>query len=164
MGSYSGEFPNVPPLGIYEGINYNLILARHQFGYTMKDKPNIIWLASFFYLNEEGNQGLRDTIMNVWRNIHKKDKEQLGRKGCVALEPYTKWVCARACSLKMPCPPEEHYFPVATPSSPLVLTKSREDIQEGLDKMKVERNIWEKRFRTLELKKKELEKQLKEKI
>lgn len=63
----------------------------------------------------------------------------------------------------MPYPPEEPYFPVATPPSPLVLTKSREDIQEGLDRMKVERNIWEKRFRTLELKKKELEKQLKEK-
>ena len=27
-----GSFPNVPLLGIKGGINYNPILARHQFG------------------------------------------------------------------------------------------------------------------------------------
>lgn len=158
-----GEVPNVPLLGIYGGINYNPFLTRRQFGYTTKDKSDNIWLAILFYLNEEGNQGLRDKIVNAWRNIHKKVMEHLGRMDCVTLEPYTKCVRARACSLKMPYPPEEPYFCIATPSSPPVLTKSREDLQEALARMKVEINIWEKRLRTSELKKKERENQLKEK-
>ncbi|XP_050896604.1 uncharacterized protein LOC127103382 [Lathyrus oleraceus] len=43
-----GEFPNVPLLGTKGGISYNPILARGQFGYPMKDKPNTIFLERFF--------------------------------------------------------------------------------------------------------------------
>ncbi|XP_050897777.1 uncharacterized protein LOC127104642 [Lathyrus oleraceus] len=50
-----GEFPNVPFLGTKGGINYNPILARRQFGYPMKDKPNTIFLESFFFKEGEDN-------------------------------------------------------------------------------------------------------------
>lgn len=43
-----GEFPNVPILGTKGGTNYNLILARRQLGYAMKDKPRNILLERFF--------------------------------------------------------------------------------------------------------------------
>ncbi|XP_050875924.1 uncharacterized protein LOC127079583 [Lathyrus oleraceus] len=46
-----GEFPNVPILGVHRGINYNPILARRQLGYPMANKPDILLLSGFFYLN-----------------------------------------------------------------------------------------------------------------
>ena len=43
-----GSFPNVPLLSTKGEINYNPVLARRQFGYLMRDKPNSIHLSSFF--------------------------------------------------------------------------------------------------------------------
>jgi hypothetical protein len=97
-----GEFPNVPLLGVHGGINYNPILARLQLGYPMADKPDNLLLSGFFYLNEEESSGLKDRIIHAWRNIHRKGKYRIRRKNCVAFEPYTQWVCARASEFKMP--------------------------------------------------------------
>ncbi|XP_050897819.1 uncharacterized protein LOC127104691 [Lathyrus oleraceus] len=97
-----GEFPNVHLLGVHGGINYNLILPRRQLGYPMEDKPDNLLLSGFFYHNEEESSDLKDRIIHAWRNIHWKGKGQLGRKNCVAFEPYTQWVYVRASELKMP--------------------------------------------------------------
>lgn len=67
-----GEFPNVPLLGTKGGINYNPILARRQFGYPMKDKPNTIFLESFFFKEGEDNEAFKEKIVHAWRHIHKK--------------------------------------------------------------------------------------------
>jgi hypothetical protein len=55
-----GEFPNVPLLGIRGGISYNPTLARRQFGYPMKDRPDSVLLTGVFYHNEEGSQHMRE--------------------------------------------------------------------------------------------------------
>lgn len=54
-----GEFLNVPLLGTKGDINYNLILARRQLGYPMKDKPRNIILEGFFIQGGVDRRGLK---------------------------------------------------------------------------------------------------------
>ncbi|XP_050898654.1 uncharacterized protein LOC127105502 [Lathyrus oleraceus] len=138
-----GEFPNVPLIGVHGGINYNPILARRQLGYPMADKPDNLLLSGFFYLNDEESSGLKDRIIHAWRNIHRKGKDRLGRENCVAFEPYTQWVCARANELKMPYALEKTSFPFAITSSSTIPIENREEFQEVLDRLKLERDTWE---------------------
>ncbi|XP_050889279.1 uncharacterized protein LOC127094495 [Lathyrus oleraceus] len=120
-----GELRNVPLLGVHGGINYNPILARPQLGYPMVDKPDNLLLSGFFYLNEEESSGLKDRIIHAWRNIHRKGKDQLGRKNYVAFEPYTQWVCAKASEFKMPYTLEKPLFPFAVTSSSAIPIEKR---------------------------------------
>ncbi|XP_050878332.1 uncharacterized protein LOC127082152 [Lathyrus oleraceus] len=148
-----GEFPNVPLLGVHVVINYNPILARHQLGYPMADKLDNLLLSGFFYLNEEESFCLKDRIIHAWRNIHRKGKYRLGRKNCVAFEPYTQWVCARASELKMPYAPKKPLFPYAIILSSTIPIKNREEFQEILDRLKLERDTWEGKYHVLKHKK-----------
>ncbi|XP_050884504.1 uncharacterized protein LOC127087622 [Lathyrus oleraceus] len=158
-----GEFPNVPLLGVHGGINYNHILARRQLGYPMMDKPDNLLLSGFFYLNEEESSGLKNRIIHVWRNIHRKGKDRLGRNNCVAFEPNTQWVCARASELKMPYALGKPSFPYAITSSSTIPIENREEFQEDLDRLKLEIDTWEDKYHVLNDKKIKLEQQLKEK-
>ncbi|KAI5436075.1 hypothetical protein KIW84_022499 [Lathyrus oleraceus] len=99
---YCGEFPNVPILGTCGGITYNPILARRQLGFPLKDKPNSILLEGVFYQEGKDPQGLKARFVRAWRNIHKKSRNELGPKNCIALEPYTSWVRQRAATYLMP--------------------------------------------------------------
>ena len=99
-----GEFSNVPLLGIKGGVSYNPALARRQFGYPMRDKSDNILLEDIFYLDEEGDLGMKDRIIRAWHSIHVKEKGQLGQKLGIASETYLKLVRARAVELKMPYP------------------------------------------------------------
>jgi hypothetical protein len=162
-----GEFPNVPLLGTRGGISYNPILARRQFGYPMRDKPENILLAGVFYRNEEGNPDMRARFVRAWHTVHKKEKNQLGKKLCIVSEPYTQWVIARAAKLGMPyhlkkSPPSAatSSTPSSTPSIPF---ENKEEFHELLARMKLERDTWERKFHTSELENEELKKQLKEK-
>ncbi|XP_050895220.1 uncharacterized protein LOC127101822 [Lathyrus oleraceus] len=137
------EFPNVPLLGVHGGINYNLILSRRQLGYPMADKPDNLLLSGFFYLNKEESFSLKDRIIHAWRNIHKKGKDRLGRNNCVAFEPYTQWVCARDSELKIPYAPENPSFPYVITSSSTIPIENREEFQEILARLKLERDTWE---------------------
>ncbi|XP_050918661.1 uncharacterized protein LOC127136109 [Lathyrus oleraceus] len=141
-----GEFPNVPLIGVHGGINYNLILARRQLGYPMADKPDNLLLSGFFYLNDEESSGLKDRIIHAWRNIHRKGKDRLGINNCVAFEPYTRWVCARANELKMPYALEKPSFPYAITLSSTIPIENREEFQEILDRLKLERDTWEGKY------------------
>ena len=55
-----GEFPNVPLIGTLGGITYNPALARRQFGYPMKSKPDSLYLAGKIYLNKEDVTNMRE--------------------------------------------------------------------------------------------------------
>ncbi|KAI5445829.1 hypothetical protein KIW84_013895 [Lathyrus oleraceus] len=99
---YCGEFPNVPLLGTCGGISYNPILARRQLGFPLKDKPNNILLEGVFFLEGKDPQGLKARFVRAWRSIHKKSRNELGPKNCIALEPYTSWVRQRAATYLMP--------------------------------------------------------------
>ncbi|XP_050915300.1 uncharacterized protein LOC127130311 [Lathyrus oleraceus] len=100
-----GECPNVPLLGTKEGINYNSILARHWLRYGLKDKSSNLLVEGFIIQEGIDSKGLKEKIVNTWRKIHRKGKDELGNKYYVSLEPYTQWMQARAAKIKMPYPP-----------------------------------------------------------
>lgn len=140
-----GEFPNVALLGAKEGINYNLILARRQLGYVMKDKPSNIILKGLFIQEGVDRKGLKEKIIHAWRNVDRKGKDELGSKDYAALEPYTRWVQARAAKIRMPYPPKEPMFlkfmgPIPIPVEDL------KGLQVVLAQMKQERDAWESKF------------------
>jgi hypothetical protein len=157
-----GEFPNVPLLGTRGGISYNPILARRQFGYPMRDKPENMLLAAVFYRNEEESPDMRARFVRAWHTVHKKEKNQLGKKLCIASEPYTQWVIARAAKLGMPYRLEKS-IPSASTSPSIIPFENKEELQELLARMKLERDTWKRKFHTSELENEELKKQLKEK-
>ncbi|KAI5420485.1 hypothetical protein KIW84_044328 [Lathyrus oleraceus] len=97
-----GEFSNVPLLGTCGGISYNPILARRQLGFPLKDKPNNIMLEGVFFQEGKDPQGLKGRMVRAWCKIHKKGRNGLGPKNCIALEPYTAWVRKRASEYLMP--------------------------------------------------------------
>jgi hypothetical protein len=49
-------------------------------------------------------------MVRAWRKVHRKGRNQLGPKNCVALEPYTSWVRKRALEYRMP-----YEYPRPTP-------------------------------------------------
>jgi hypothetical protein len=97
-----GEFSNVPLLGTCGGINYNPALARRQLGFPLKDKPNNILLEGLFFQEGKDPQNLKDRMVRAWRKVHRKGRNELGPKNCIALEPYTAWVRKRALEYRMP--------------------------------------------------------------
>ncbi|KAI5419834.1 hypothetical protein KIW84_043840 [Lathyrus oleraceus] len=105
-----GEFSNMPLLGTCGGINYNPVLARRQFGFPLKDKPNNILLEGVFFQEGKDLQGLKARMVHAWRKVHKKGRKELGPKNCVAMEPYTAWVRKRAYEYLMP-----YEYPRPTP-------------------------------------------------
>ncbi|KAI5439600.1 hypothetical protein KIW84_025114 [Lathyrus oleraceus] len=114
-----GEFSNVRLLGTCGGISYNPVLARRQLGFPLKDKPNNILLEGVFFQEGKDPQGLKAKMVRAWRKIHKKGRNELGPKNCIALEPYTAWVRKRASEYLMP-----YDYPRPTPlvvAGPLTL-------------------------------------------
>lgn len=69
-----GNFPNIPLIGTKKGINYNPSLALCQFGYLVLDKPD--------------NPKLLKKINKAWGEIHHHVKAEMGKKNCIAKEPY----------------------------------------------------------------------------
>ncbi|KAI5416098.1 hypothetical protein KIW84_041226 [Lathyrus oleraceus] len=83
-------------------LRYNPILARRQLGFPLKDKPHNILLEGVFFQKGKDPQGLKARMVRAWRKIHKKGRNELGPKNCIALEPYTSWVRQRASEYLMP--------------------------------------------------------------
>ncbi|KAK2455850.1 hypothetical protein QL285_003266 [Trifolium repens] len=146
-----GEFPNVPLLGMRGGITYSPILARRQFGYHIKDKPNSLLLTSVFYLNQEGSSDTRNRCVQAWRTIHRKEKNQLGRRLGFVSESYNQWVIDRAAKLGMPYPIQRPLFSVTSSSlsSPLPFD-TKEEFQEILAKLRREKDAWKTRCQAAE--------------
>jgi len=61
-----GKFPNVPLISRYGGITYNPALAKRQFGYPMKEKPNNLSLSGEFYLNNKDYANMRTKFVQAW--------------------------------------------------------------------------------------------------
>ena len=99
-----GELPNVHLLGIRGGIPYNPYLALRQFGYAQRDGPHEMLIQGLVFDNDNENQGLRQRFIRAWRMLNKVDRNTLGHKNYIPLEPYLKWVRTRAQSLMMPYP------------------------------------------------------------
>lgn len=66
-----------------------MILALHQLGYLMLDKPNTKLLEEFVLTEEVENLEVLKRIIKSWGEIHRKGKAELGKKNYVAKEPYT---------------------------------------------------------------------------
>jgi hypothetical protein len=146
-----GEYPNVPLISMHGGISYNPILAKRQFGYPMKNKPNSIALANEFYHNHQDCLAKREKFTQAWKSIRRIGKNQLGRKLNFAHESYTQWVIDRATNFGMP------YYILrllssTTPSLSLPLPiGTKEEFQEQLAELSCERNTWRKRCQLAEL-------------
>ncbi|KAI5395060.1 hypothetical protein KIW84_061607 [Lathyrus oleraceus] len=97
-----GEFSNVPLLGTCGGIKYNPVLARRQLRFPSKDKPNNVLLEGLFFQEGKDPQDLKVMMVHAWRRVYRKERNELGPKNCIALEPYTAWVKKRALEYYMP--------------------------------------------------------------
>ena len=85
-------------------INYDHILLLCQLGYSLKDKPEDKPLEEFLIVRGIDDSKLLKRVRRTWRKIHHIGKKELGKKNCVALEPYTYWVKARVQTVKLPYP------------------------------------------------------------
>ncbi|MCH81173.1 hypothetical protein A2U01_0001956, partial [Trifolium medium] len=104
-----GEYRNVPLMGTKGCINYDLILALRQLGYTMEDKSDDGLLESFILREGFEDLPLFKKIRKAWGYVHKKE---IGRKNCLAKPPYTQWVKERVKVIKLS-------FAVVVPARPL---------------------------------------------
>jgi hypothetical protein len=159
-----GEFPNVPLLGMRGGISYSPVLARRQFGYRIKDKPNSLLLTNVFYLNQEGSSDTRNRCVQAWRTIHRKEKNQLGRRLGFVSESYNQWVIDRAAKLGIPYPIQRPISSVTSSSlsSPLPFD-TKEEFQEILAELSRERDAWKTRCQVAELENETLKGKLEQK-
>jgi hypothetical protein len=107
-----GDFPNVPLMGSQGCINYNPRLALRQLGYPLETEPNDAVLEELLLedFGRENPQLLRQ-IRSAWTRIHRKGRE-LGKRDCVAKEPYKQWVMGRVKEVKLP------YAPVVSVKAP----------------------------------------------
>ncbi|KAI5398252.1 hypothetical protein KIW84_063881 [Lathyrus oleraceus] len=157
-----GEFSNVPLIGTQGGINYNPVLALCQLGFPLRDKPNNTLLEGIFYQEGKYPKHLKQKMIHVWRDVHRKGRSELGPGNCVALEAYTLWMKKRALELKMPYACERPISMVVV--EPLtLLNQDVEELEDALAKMKQERDMWEEHFHALSRKHEELQLESKDK-
>ena len=164
-----GEFPNVPLLGIRGGITYNPSLALRQFGYAQRDGPPDMLIQGIVFNYSDDLHNYRQRFIRSWGIVKKTDSRTLGRKNSIPLEPYLKWVRARAQSLMMPY---DSILPVIL--EPIVqggesriilhpdMPTNFEELQKSWIQLKEERDTFEAQFYASEKKVLELTKQLHE--
>jgi hypothetical protein len=99
-----------------------------------------------FYLNQEGSSDTRNRCVQAWRTIHRKEKNQLGRRLGYVSESYNQWVIDRAAKLGMPYPIQRPLSSVTSSSlsSPLPFD-TKEEFQEILGELSHERDAWKTR-------------------
>jgi hypothetical protein len=82
-----------------------------------------------FFQEGKDPQGLKARFVRAWRSIHKKSRNELGPKNCIALEPYTSWVRQRVVVYLMPYDhPRPTPLDVAGPST--LPTQRVEELRE----------------------------------
>ncbi|KAI5412400.1 hypothetical protein KIW84_057174 [Lathyrus oleraceus] len=94
-----GEFPNVPLLGIRGGITYNPALALRRFGCARRDGPHEMIIEGIVFDYGNDSQELRQRFARAWGMVK---RGTLGQKNSIPMEPYLRWVRARARELVMP--------------------------------------------------------------
>jgi hypothetical protein len=158
-----GEYPNVPLLGMRGGISYNPTLAKRQFGYPIKAKPDNITLANEFYLNHEDPSNKRRKFVQAWHAIRRLGRGQLGRKSDVVHESYLQWVIDRAKNFGMPYEMSRGVSATTPPSSLPLPFDTKEEFQEILAKLSRERDAWKTRCQVAELENETLKGKLEQK-
>ncbi|KAK2382937.1 hypothetical protein QL285_070443 [Trifolium repens] len=145
-----GEYPNVPLLGMRGGISYNPTLAKRQFGYPIKAKPDNITLANEFYLNHEDPSNKRRKFVQAWHAIRRLGKGQLGMKSDVVHESYRQWVIDRAKNFGMPYKMSRGVS-ATIPSTSLPLPfDTKKEFQEILAELIREKDAWKTRCQAAE--------------
>ncbi|KAL5131809.1 hypothetical protein HKD37_12G034614 [Glycine soja] len=145
-----GEYPNVPLLGMRGGISYNPFLARRQFGYPMKTKPNNLALTNEFYLNHGDHSNKRERFAQAWSAIRRLSRSQLGKKSDYVHESYTQWVIDRTKSFGLPYHLPRYLSSTIPPSSLPIPFDTKEEFHEQLTKERQEKETWKRRCQELE--------------
>ena len=121
----------------------------------------------FEYHKED--QGYRQRFTRAWGMVNKVNNRTLGRKNSIPLEPYLKWVRARAQILLMPYPSILPVIiePVIKGDVPYTvlhpdMPTSLEDLQKAWVQLKEERDTFETQYYVSEKKVLELTKLLHE--
>ena len=118
---------------------------------------------------ERDDQGYHHRFVLAWRMVNRVDSKTLGHKNSIPLEPYLRWVRARAQKLVMPYPSILPVIvePVVEGDVPYTILHpdmptSLEDLQKGWIQLKEERDTFKAQFYASEQRVLELTKQLRE--
>ncbi|CAI8585698.1 unnamed protein product [Vicia faba] len=68
----------------------------HTFGYARRDGPHDVLVQGIMFNYEGDVQGYRQRFIRAWGMVNKVDSKILGHKNSIPLDPYLKWVRARA--------------------------------------------------------------------
>ncbi|XP_058768965.1 uncharacterized protein LOC131642763 [Vicia villosa] len=162
-----GEFPNIPLLGVHGGITYNPILARHQFGFALKDKPRSLYLSSEYFSYNSNKAKKRDLFIKAWSKVKKVGAKDIGRRNYMPWDPYFRWVYDRVMEFGMPYPSDTPIVPRIAPPAvtvafePYVPTPN-EDLVATVNQLKRERDDFERRLLKAEAEKKVMTQDAKE--
>ena len=136
------------------------------FGYSQRDGPHDILIQGVVFDYESDDHGYRQRFVRAWMMVN---SETLGHKNSIPLEPYLRWVRARAQKLVMPYPSilpvivepvaeGDVLYTILYPNMPTYL----EDFQKGWIQLKEEQDTFEAQFYASEKRVLELTKQLHE--
>ncbi|XP_058751475.1 uncharacterized protein LOC131624537 [Vicia villosa] len=163
-----GEFPNVPLLGTRGGITCNPILARHQFGFALKDKPHSIYLSAEDFDYGSDTAGKKGLFIKAWSEVKKVGIRDLGRRSYIPSDLYFKWVYDRVVEFGIPYPSDTPMVPRITPPvasavfEPYVPSPN-EDLTAIVNQLKRERDDYKRRLQNVEAEKEALIADAKEK-
>ncbi|XP_058745860.1 uncharacterized protein LOC131618710 [Vicia villosa] len=110
-----GEFPNVPLLGTQGGITYNPILARHQFGFALKDRPCSIYLSTENFDYNSDTTGKKGCFIKAWYEVKKVGVRDLGLRNYTPSDLYFRWIYDRVVEFGIPYPYDTPVVPRITP-------------------------------------------------
>ncbi|XP_058761351.1 uncharacterized protein LOC131634744 [Vicia villosa] len=110
-----GEFPNVPLLGTRGGITYNPILARHQFGFALKDRPCSIYLSAENFDYDSDTTGKKGHFIKAWYEVKKVGIRDLGLRNYTPSDLYFRWIYDRVIEIGIPYTSETPVVPRITP-------------------------------------------------
>ncbi|XP_058760493.1 uncharacterized protein LOC131633829 [Vicia villosa] len=150
-----GDFPNVPLLGTRGGITYNPILARHQFGFALKDKPRSIYLSAENFDYDSDPTGKKKLFIKAWTKVKKIGVRELGMRNHIPSDLYFKWVYDRVVEYGIPYPSDTPIVPRVT--SPVVnvevepyVPAPNEDLAATIACLRQEKADLEKRLHKVE--------------
>ncbi|XP_058776346.1 uncharacterized protein LOC131650658 [Vicia villosa] len=153
-----GDFPNVHLLGTRGGITYNPILARHQFGFALKDKPRSIYLSSENFDYDSDITGKKKLFIMAWSKVKKVCTRELGLRNYVPSDLYFRWIYDRVVEHGMPYPSDIPVVPRVTPPIiPVVLEPyvpaPNEDLAATVASLRREKADLERRLHKVEAEK-----------
>ncbi|XP_058784963.1 uncharacterized protein LOC131659857 [Vicia villosa] len=153
-----GDFPNIPLLGTRGGITYNPILARHQFGFALKDKPRSIYLSSENFDFGSDTTGKKKLFIRAWSKVKKVCTRELGPRNYIPSDSYFRWIYDRVIEHGMPYPSDTPVVPRITPPIiPVVLepyvSAPNEDLAVTIASLRREKADLESRLQKVEAEK-----------